>query len=92
MGTTSVVMANTNILKEGVYKVSDLKFLPGGPNKLYTVKNVSSSGFTNVIIFNEHPHLIQFIELEPDSTKHILVPLKPEYKIIVVGNAEVYIE
>lgn len=85
-------MANTNILREGVYKVSDLKFLPNTSNKIYTVKNVSNTGHTNVIILNEHPHLVQFLELEPNSEKHNLLPLKPEYKIIVVGDAEIYIE
>lgn len=92
MKTTSLAIANTNILKEGVYKISDLKFLTGKPDNLYSVQNVSSTGHTNVFIFNEHPHAVQFIELEPNSSKHNLVPLKPDYKIIVVGDAEIYIE
>jgi len=86
--TTPVFAAN--IFKEGVYKLSDLNI---STNKLYTVQNTSSTSTMNIIIFNEHPHVVQFIELDPNSPKYNLVPLNnDEYKIIVVGTGEVYLD
>ena len=85
---TTPVFAD-NIFKAGVFSLSDLNI---SANKIYTVQNTSSISTMNIIVFNEHPHLVQFIELEPNSKKYNLVPLNPEDKLIIVGTGEIYID
>jgi len=83
---TPVFAANT--FKEGVYKAADFNF---SSESLYTVQNISSSDSVYVLIFDENKLQIQSIRLVPNSLKYNLVPLKPDYRIIIVGNGNVYI-
>ncbi|MDD7793722.1 hypothetical protein [Clostridium sp. 'White wine YQ'] len=85
--TIPVSAVTTNTLKEGVYRVSDLNF---SPNNFYTVQNVSSKSIY-IAIYDENQHRIQCIQLEPNSDKYKLTPLKETFKLIIVGDGMVYI-
>ena len=77
-----------NVFKEGVYKAADFNF---SPSSLYSVQNISSSNSVFILIFDENQLGIQSIRLEPKSARYNLLPLKPNYRLIIVGNGEVFI-
>lgn len=84
---TLVSAVTTNTFKEGVYKVSDLNF---SPNNIYTVQNVSNKS-VYIAIYDEEQHRIQCIQLESNSAKYQLAPLKTTYRLMIVGDGTVYI-
>ena len=77
-----------NNFKEGVYKAADFNF---SPSNRYTVQNVSPSSSVYLLLFDENQLGIQSIRLDPKSENYNLLPLKPEYRIVIVGNGEVFI-
>jgi len=77
-----------NVFKEGVYKAADFNF---SPNDVYNVQNISPNSSVFVLIFDENQLGIQSIRLEPQSSKYNLLPLKPNYRLLIVGNGEVFI-
>lgn len=77
-----------NAFTEGVYKSSDFNF---SPTNRYTVQNVSPKGSVYLILFDENQLVIQSIRLDPKSENYNLLPLKPEYRIAIVGNGEIFI-
>ena len=81
-------LAQTSGIKEGLYKASDFKLTP---NNTYTMQNLSSDDNVFILIFNENNVVQQSLRLEPKSPKLNLFPLKPEYKILVVGNGDISI-
>lgn len=84
--TTSAFAAN--VFKEGVYKAADFNF---SPTNTYSVQNVSSDASVYVLIFDANQLGIQSIRLEANSGRYNLLPLNPDYRIVIVGNAEVFI-
>ena len=87
MISVTPVAADTNF-KEGVYKAADFKF---SSDNLYYVENVSPSDNVYVLLFDENQLQIQSIRLVPKSLKYNLLPLKPDYRIVIVGNGNVFI-
>jgi len=77
-----------NVFEEGFYRISD--FNPSSDGSYY-VKNISTSS-VYVIIFNENLIATQILFLEPKSVKYNLVPLKPEHRVVVVGDGQVHID
>jgi hypothetical protein len=77
-----------NVFKEGVYKAADFNF---SPDNTYFVQNVSDKDSVHVFLFDENQLEIQSIRLEPQSKKYNLLPLKPNYRIAIVGNGNVFI-
>ena len=78
----------TNAFKEGVYQAADFNF---SPTNRYTVQNVSPTASVYLLLFDEHQLGIQSIRLDPKSDNYNLLPLKAEYRIVIVGNGEVFI-
>ncbi|BBK77333.1 hypothetical protein [Clostridium butyricum] len=78
-----------NIFKEGVYKAADFNF---SPNNAHIVQNVSSKDSIYILLFDENQRQIQSIRLDPKSEKYNLLPLKPNYRIVILGNGEVFID
>lgn len=78
-----------NIFKEGVYKAADFNF---SSNNAYVVQNISSKNSVYILLFDENQLQLQAIRLEPKSEKYNLLPLKPEYRIVIIGNGEVFID
>ena len=77
-----------NVFKEGVYKAADFNF---SQNNTYNVQNVSKGDSVNLLLFDENQLVIQAIRLDPESAKYALLPLKPTYRIVIVGNGEIFI-
>ncbi|HEY5523830.1 MAG TPA: hypothetical protein VIK26_00675, partial [Clostridium sp.] len=81
-------VAAANVFKEGFYKVSDFNF---SSNNSYTIQNISPDGSVYVLIFNENQIVQQSMRLEPQSSEYNLLPLKPDYSIVIIGKGEVAI-
>jgi hypothetical protein len=81
------VFAVTTV-KEGVYQLSNFNI---SPNNLYSIKNISTSDNAYIILFDENQRTLQAIRLEPNSENYKLLPLKPNYRIVIIGNGEVVI-
>ncbi|MBL4931183.1 hypothetical protein [Clostridium paridis] len=80
--------AAPNSLKEGIYKLSDL---PPSKNRVYTCQNISKKESVLVVLFDDHQIAIQGIRLDPSSTKYNLLPMKDDYRLVILGKGEVYI-
>lgn len=77
-----------NIFTEGVYKSSDFNFSEGN---IYSASNVSSDQSVFIQLFDKNQLLLQALRLDANSPKFSLIPLKPDYRIVIVGDGEVYI-
>ena len=78
-----------NVFKEGVYKSSDFNF---SENETYFAQNVSSDNSVFLTIYDENQLIIQSIRLQPNSNRYDLIPLKPEYRLVIVGNGEIFVD
>lgn len=85
--TITSAFAITNF-KEGIYNVSDLNI---SLSDTYTIQNISTNNTIFMIIFDKDQHELQSIHLSPNSIKFNLIPLEPDYRIVIVGNGEVAI-
>ena len=81
-------VAQTKVLKEGFYKVADLNL---SPNEIYNIQNISFADRVQVIIFDENQTIIQSLRLKPQAPKYELQPLKPDYRVAIIGSGEVII-
>ncbi|WP_346900165.1 hypothetical protein [Clostridium sp. UBA7503] len=86
---TSTHVFAENIFKEGVYKATDFNI---SPNESYVVQNVSANNSVFLTLYDENQVIIQSIRLQPKSAKYNLIPLKPEYRIVIVGNGQIFID
>ncbi|SHJ14762.1 hypothetical protein SAMN02745163_01422 [Clostridium cavendishii DSM 21758] len=78
----------TNTIKEGIYNTSNLNLIQ---DKIYTVQNVSKDQNAHIILFNDHQEIIQYMKLLPNSEKQNLLPIKANYRIVIIGNADVFL-
>lgn len=78
-----------NVFKEGIYKAADFNF---SSENTYAVQNISSSDSVYIIIFDINQLQMQSVRLTPKSAKYNLIPLKPSYRVVVVGKGEVFID
>jgi hypothetical protein len=83
------IIPTTNVFKEGVYNLTDFKGLL--QDKIYGVQNVSLDKIAYIIILDNNFVILQSIELIPQSIKYILAPLKSNYKVVIIGDGDVYI-
>lgn len=77
-----------NVFKEGIYKSSDFIFSEGN---VYSISNVSADSTVFIEVFDKNQLLLQALRLNPKSSKFNLIPLKSDYRIVIVGSGEVYI-
>lgn len=82
------LVSAVNIFEEGVYKATDFNF--SSDNK-YIVQNVSKENTAFIQVFDENQNLLQSIHLSQNSDKYNLLPLKPDYRIVIVGKGNVFI-
>lgn len=75
----------TNIFTENLYKPSDLNIVD---TNVYSIENISNDKAIYVIVYNENQKILQAIQLGPKSKKYELIPIKPEYRIGVVGGGQ----
>lgn len=81
-------MASSQTLTKGFYKVKDLQL---SPNTHYTVQNPSFNERIYIIIFDSHATPLQGVRLKPQSKKFNLIPLQPDYKVVLIGDGQVLI-
>lgn len=74
--------------KEGVYQLSNLNVTP---KNRYTIQNISPDNSVYIALFDEEQRQIQAIHLSPNSENYSLIPLEPNYRIVIVGKGEVII-
>ncbi|SHK52230.1 hypothetical protein SAMN02745163_03955 [Clostridium cavendishii DSM 21758] len=74
--------------KEGIYKLEDFNF---SPDNLYSVQNATTTDTSLVLLFDENQLIIQTIALKPNSPKIALLPLKPNYRLVILGQGRVII-
>ena len=79
---------NSNTFKEGVYKVSDFNF---SEDNLHYIQNISEKGSLLLQIYDKDQIAQQAIRLPPKSQKFNLISLKPEHRIVIIGDGEAYI-
>lgn len=79
---------STNVYTEGLYKPFDLNIID---TNVYRIQNISQDKSLYVAVYNENQETMQAIRLAPNSRKYELIPMKPEYRIIVVGGGQLYI-
>lgn len=78
----------SNVFKEGVYKVSDFNL---SPENMYYVQNTSQDQSVFIIVFDGNQLQLQTIRLKPNSRKYNLLPLEKNYRLIIIGEGQVYI-
>ncbi|MBL4930806.1 hypothetical protein [Clostridium paridis] len=77
------------VLKEGIYKFSDLSIpLKDG----YELQNISPTDTVVVDIIDGTKEILTSNELSPNSPKFKLPPMKPDYKIVIIGKGLIKIE
>lgn len=81
--------AITNTFTQGIYKSSD--FIPSKSN-VYSFSNISSTDGVYLIILDENQVINHAIRLQPNSQKHVTVPILPNYRVIILGKGEIYFE
>ncbi|PRR83369.1 hypothetical protein [Clostridium vincentii] len=81
-------VAAATVLKEGVYKVDELKF---SSDIIYIIENVSTTNSINIFVFDKDEVIQQSIRLQPKSQKYNLLPLQADYKISIIGKGEALI-
>lgn len=82
-------MAETKILKEGLYKAEDLNL---SENKINTIRNPSNDEYTFIMVFDSNQITQQYMQLIPNSEEYILTTLQPGYQLLVVTNDEIILE
>lgn len=78
-----------NVFREGIYKAADFNF---SSENTYSVQNISLSDSVYILIFDINQLQLQSIRLAPKSANYNLIPLEPSYRVVVVGNGEVFID
>ncbi|BCZ44473.1 hypothetical protein psyc5s11_05400 [Clostridium gelidum] len=81
-------VAETKVLKEGFYKATELNF---SPDRVYAIQNISQNNAIFMLIFDGNQNLQQSIRLKPQSQKFSLIPIGPNYRLVIAGNGEVSI-
>lgn len=81
-------LAQPKVLKEGIYKISDLNL---APDVKYNIQNTSSDKDVLVIVFDSNQVAQQYLQLEPKSEEKALVRFQEGYKLLVIGEGEVTI-
>ena len=85
---TTFAVTPANVLKEGVYTLSDLNL---SLDNLYDITNISLDEDAYILIFDENYVIMQSLRLSPSIKSFNLIPLNPKYKLVVLGKTEIYI-
>lgn len=77
--------AQPKSFSQGFYSLNNLNLME---NVNYTVQNISSNYSAYLIIFDDKDRTQESVRLEPSSPKHILLPIKSNYNILIIGKGE----
>ena len=81
--------AVSKTFKEGIYTINDLKPSKDG---IYTIKNISKNNNIRILVFDENYAIIQSTKIEANSENTDIVPIQPNFIIVVAGDGELEIE
>ena len=79
----------TNVFKEGVYRLTNFENILAP--KIFYAQNVSQNKDAYLVVYDNNFLALQAIKLEPKSIKYNSVPLKSDYRIVLIGDGEVYL-
>ncbi|MDR3594352.1 hypothetical protein [Clostridium sp.] len=77
-----------NTFTQGIYKVSDFG---KSKNYIYTIQNIRPQDNIYVTILDDNLNVIEGVRLLPNSPKINTVPIKENFKVIIIGKGEVHI-
>ncbi|BCZ48174.1 hypothetical protein psyc5s11_42410 [Clostridium gelidum] len=83
----AITQPTSNIYKEGIYQASDLYL---SQDHLYSAQNVSTDDLI-LQIYDENKEIQQYMKLPPSSRKLTLIPVKPNYRLVILGKGELFI-
>lgn len=81
--------AISNVFTEGIYKVTDFNPSKDG---IYEFSNVSQKEKIYMVIMDGNQVIQQSILLQPNSVKHVTVPILPNYRVILLGEGQMYFD
>ena len=80
--------AVAKIFTQGIYKVSDFG---ESKNHIYTIQNIRPQNNIYVTILDKNSNVIEGVRLLPKSPKVDTIPVKDNFKVIIIGKGEVNI-
>ncbi len=80
--------AAANTFTQGIYKVSDFG---ESKNHIYTIQNIRPQDNIYVTILDENLNVVEGVGLLPKSPKIDTIPVKDNFKVIIIGKGEVTI-
>ena len=81
-------LANPKPLSQGIYTNEQLNL---SPNKIYNIKNTSSTEYVVILISDTNEIVYESIQLEPLSKNFSFQPPFTSYLVTVIGKGEVII-
>lgn len=81
-------LANTKPLSQGIYTNEQLNL---SPNKIYNIKNISSTEYVVILISDTNEIIYESIQLEPLSKNFSYQTPFSSYLVTVIGKGEVII-
>ena len=79
--------AADNIFRQGIYKFSDFNT---SVSNTFTVSNPSPNTGMFLIILNKDVNVLEAIRVIPNSEKFDLIPMMPDYRILIIGKGELH--
>lgn len=86
--TVATPISAATVLKEGVYKPSDINY---SSDIMYTVQNASPNISVYFALFDENQVVLQALKLDPNSPAFNIPPLRPNYRLAIIGDGDVTI-
>ncbi|MEQ8156040.1 MAG: hypothetical protein ABRQ25_14315 [Clostridiaceae bacterium] len=77
-----------NIFTQGIYKLSDFNI---SNTTIFTIQNISKTEGMYLYIIDENQVVMESLRLVPSIQKLDIIPIKPDYVILIVGKGEVYV-
>lgn len=78
-----------NIFTEGIYKLSDFN-VSDTATAILTIENISKTEGMYLYVLDANQVVMESLRLVPSIQKLDVVPIKPDYVILIVGKGQVY--
>ena len=79
--------AADNVFRQGIYKLSDFN---ASESNSFTVSNPTPTTGMFLIIFDKNVNALEAIRVIPNSEKFDLIPIMPDYRILIFGKGELH--
>ncbi len=81
----STAVAQPKSFSEGFYTLKDLNLMENTP---YTVQNTSHESYSLLVVLDSNQRVQQVMRLDPNSPKYTAMPLRYDYRIIIIGTGD----